>query len=169
MELKTSVKTKLGRLQEETRVSRFIKTIREATFSVLCALLQKGADDDDLSVHFVRVCIDYLQILAFLFDPKLLKLWQASNIFSFIVNIFSYFSIKKYFVKLIYPQLFLFAIYAFVLFVFLIAADVVYVAVSFQRKMFKQVWPLKALRYFSNVILSVIFLPVISTLSQLVC
>lgn len=154
--------------KQKSKLTLLVDEIKTSIFSVLFVLLK---DDQPTTTDFlivVKIFLEYIQIIQFFFNSSLISVWSSSVIFDAFYQIIDYLAITKYFISFLGSTTFTIEFYLFVILIFFILADIVYVAVSFNKKEFKYIWPLQILYHFVNLFISLFFIPVISTFTQMV-
>lgn len=146
----------------------FFFEVKNSIFSVLYVLLQDNEDNQSLVKISIVIFLNYIQIIAFAFDSSVLSIWKANSILSNFISFLDFFNLSKYF-NLFLSSTFFYVQYSILVFIILlIFVDIIYVAISFKRKEFRMIWPLKFLKTFVNLAITVLFLPIISVFAEIV-
>ena len=153
--------------REKSKFERFIDGIKNATFAVLFVLL-KEEDDGNLLLFIIPTIFDYLQIMQFIFHKKINHLWNASDIFAQVFDLFAFFDLGDYFSGFVTWRLYLITFYFFIFLILFIIIDIAYVSISFNRKKFTAIWPLVILRNFVNIAVTVLFLFITEVLISMI-
>lgn len=158
----------LQETKQKPPLLRALSDIKNGVFSVLFVLLKKNDMKTNRFLIFCVIFLEYIQIIQFVFQDAIVNLWYSSDIFKTFYKVVQYLNIKQYFTMLIGTTAFLVEFYLFAFLIFLVVADIIYVAISFKQKIFRAIWPLHILRHFVNLVITIFFLPVISTFSMMV-
>jgi len=108
--------------------------------------------------------------MNFVFHDKILGLWKNGENVANIFQNLAVFEMSKYYGNLINWDLYLVIFYIFIIIIFLTIINIIYVSYSFKRKKFSVIWPLKILRNFVNLAVTILFLFIAEALlSMLEC
>ena len=143
---------------EKSGFEKTLKDIKDSTFAVLFVLL-KEEDGGIFSVFFENV-IDYLQMLQFIFNNKIKRIWKADSVLDLIFEVFNFFAITQYFSGTLTWTLYLVIFYFCIGAVVLTVLDIIYVSYSFNKQIFTVMWPLVVLRNVVTLSVTIFFLPV---------
>ncbi|MDR3548414.1 MAG: hypothetical protein P4M11_09160 [Candidatus Pacebacteria bacterium] len=136
--------------------------IRRSIFEVLFLLLK----EEETSVWQLTILrmIDFFQLMVFPFSNDAQFPWNASNLLSSLQTVIQVFQVISYLSN--FPwNTYLVIFYLGILLVILVIVDIIYVLYSMARKKFTFIWPLKALTSFCSVFVTILFLPLLSTVS----
>lgn len=153
--------------QAASRLGRIMKSVKNSIYSIMFVLL-KDEDESNFLKFAVQTGVDYMQMVQFLFDDKVIGLWNANELFSSIFSFYNYFNIGSYFQTWITWELFLGIFYLFIFVIFVIIIDIVYVSIAFNRKKFNSIWPLWFLRNFVNIAVTILFLPITESMLKMI-
>lgn len=105
--------------------------------------------------------------MAFPFSSAVISTWNAGDTLSSITNLFGKFNVSTYIPGVGFST-FLLLLYSLISLIIIVICDIVYVAYSFSKKRFKFTWPLVFLAKIVPLIVTVMFLPIMETLLQVV-
>ena len=111
--------------------------------------------------------VDYLQMMAFPFSDVVINVWNADETLSNITGIFNMINVSTY-IPGVGIDTFLILMYSLIFLIILVILDIVYVAYSFSKKKFSFTWPLVFLAKIVPLIVTVMFLPIMETLLEVV-
>ena len=167
---KKPVTQSLNGSKEKSKIEVFIYEIKNASFSVLFVLLkEENEGEDDRRSKMIETVFEYLQTVNFIFEDKVRDIWNSSRFFGVIISVVTFFDISSKFGSILTVQFFFIQFYLLVALILFIVCDIVYVSVSFKRKKFTAIWPLKVLRNFVRLAVTIFFQPVVETLLTMVC
>ena len=167
-ELKREFKEKLQQRRELSRIEETVGEVKEAIFSVFYLLLQQPTESQSRLLVLLKLSLDYLQTIGFVFHSKVLGVWRSTGIFSALAAFSDLFNVSHFFSQFLGPTVYLVCFYALTLLILLIVTNFAYVAYSFKRKEFRVLWPLLCLQHFASTALTVLFLPIVSVLISIV-
>lgn len=111
--------------------------------------------------------VDYLQMMSFPFDDVVINVWNADKTLDNITGIFNKINVSTYIPGVGFDT-FLILMYSLITLIILVILDIVYVAYSFSKKKFSFTWPLVFLAKIVPLIVTVMFLPIMETLLEVV-
>jgi len=133
-------------------------------FNVLYVVLK---DDETTFWKFIIMSvIDFFQITNFPFYTASKFPWKADSLLSYIQTFLNVFQLVAWLAKLDLTT-YIVVFYLCIVLVCLVILDIFYVSYSFQKKKFKFLWPLQALRYICGLFVTVLFLPLLETFTSI--
>jgi magnesium-transporting ATPase (P-type) len=116
----------------------------------------------------IETVFEYLQTVNFIFEDKVRDIWNSSRFFGVVISVVTFFDVSSKFGSILTVEFFFVQFYLLVALILFIVCDIVYVSVSFKRKKFTAIWPLKVLRNFVRLAVTIFFQPVVETLLTMV-
>ena len=111
--------------------------------------------------------VDYLQMMAFPFEDDVIEAWSSGDTMDSIRGIVDKISVSAYIPGIEFDT-FLILLYTLIFLIITVILDIIYVAYSFSKKKFKFTWPLVYLAKIVPLIVTVMFLPIMETLLEVV-
>ena len=102
---------------------------------------------------------------GFPFNQTVNSIWKANSFLSIIFEIFNIFNITNYLPNISY-RTFIISMYILEFIILLMIIDIFYVGYSFSKKRFAVMWPLYVLRSVTSLVVTVLFLPITETLTN---
>lgn len=106
-------------------------------------------------------------MMAFPFSSVVINVWNAGDTLNSITTLFNKFNVSTYIPGVGFDT-FLILMYSLIFLIIIVICDIVYVAYSFSKKRFRFTWPLVFLAKIVPLIVTVMFLPIMETLLQVV-
>ncbi len=130
--------------------------LKGAVFGVLFILLKESGFP--YWVHIFTYSIDFIQIISFSFAINAAFPWHSEKIVQFCSNILQVFRMETWLGKMAL-DIYIVVFYLSIFLALLVVVDFVYAFVSFSKKSFACIWPLKVLRNVSGLFVTILFLP----------
>jgi len=140
-----------------TYFERIEESVTESIYGVVYILLK----DDEGIPHFLEyilLILEFFQFWAFSFNSSVAMAWNDTGTSVRIFNVLNAPNFTDY-LHNSSTIAYIVTFYFCVLLVLLVALNIIYISISFNRKYFTVTWPLYILRYIAKFILTIFFMP----------